>query len=151
MRVILDSNILARAVYSVGGPAEEVFQRLTVPPHVLIISDFLLTELHRILHYPRLKLIHGFDDEKIVQIISIVKTAAACIKVRPEDIVRVVPFDSDDDNIVAATVSAGADILCTRNRHFYNEAVITYCRRFAVEIMDDVELLARMRQHDINL
>jgi uncharacterized protein len=150
MRVVLDSNILARAVYSVGGPAEEVVQRLTVPPHLVIISDFLLAELRRILHYPRLKRMHGFDNEKIEHVVTIIETAAVRIEVREDDVVRVVPDDLDDDYIVAAAVSAGADILCTRNRHFYHEEVIAYCRRHAVEIMDDVELLARLRENDAN-
>ena len=65
MRAVLDFNVLARAVYSVGGPAEEVALRLTVPPHVLIVSDFLLMELRRVLRYPRLRRVHGFDDQKI--------------------------------------------------------------------------------------
>ena len=29
MRATLDSNVLARAVYSVGGPAEEIVRRLS--------------------------------------------------------------------------------------------------------------------------
>ena len=63
MRAVLDSNVLARAMYSLGGPAEEVVRRLTVPPHVIIVSEFLLNELRRVLRYPRLRQVHGFDDE----------------------------------------------------------------------------------------
>ena len=50
MRAVLDSNVLARAVYSVGGPAEELARRLVVSPHELIVSEFLLAELRRVLH-----------------------------------------------------------------------------------------------------
>jgi len=49
MRAVLDSNVLARAMYGVGGPAEESVRRLTAPPHVLIVSEFLLRELRRVL------------------------------------------------------------------------------------------------------
>jgi hypothetical protein len=37
MWALLDSNVLARAVYSVGGPAEEVVKRLAISPHVVIL------------------------------------------------------------------------------------------------------------------
>lgn len=146
MRAVLDSNVLARAVYSVGGPAEEVVQRLTAPPHTLIVSSFLLEELRRVLGYPRLRRVHGFDDERIDRAVAALESAAERIETREEDVIRVVPADPDDDWIVAAAVSVAADVLCTRNKHLYHEAVVAYCREHAIEIMDDVELLGRLRE-----
>jgi putative PIN family toxin of toxin-antitoxin system len=146
MRVLLDSNVLARAVYSVGGPADECVRRLTNPPHVLVVSQFLLDELCRVLRYPRLQRVHGFDDRKIERVVAALESAAARVETREEDLVPIVPHDPDDDPIVAAAIAGGADILCTRNRHLYHAAVVAHCRRHAVEIMDDIELLARLRK-----
>jgi putative PIN family toxin of toxin-antitoxin system len=148
MRAVLDSNVLARAVYSAGGPAEEAVRRLTAPPHVLIVSNFILTELGRALRYPRLLRVHGLDDEKIDRAVAALESAASSIEIRGEDVVRVVPHDADDDHVVSAAVLAGADVLCTRNKHFYHEAVLAYCRAHAIEIMDDVQLLGRLRQSE---
>lgn len=145
MRAIIDSNVLARAVYSVGGPAEEAVRRLTVPPNVLVVCSFLLAELRRVLRYPRLQALHGFDDQKIERAVAAIETAAAYVEIAEENVVRVVPHDPDDDYLVAAAVAAKADAICTRNKHLYHEAVVTYCRQHAVEIMDDVGLLARLR------
>ncbi len=146
MRVVLDSNVLARAVYSVGGPAEECVRRVSSPPHVLIVSKFLLEELRRVLRYPRLQRVHGFDNQKIERVVSALEIAAAYVELREENVVRVVPHDPDDDHIVAAAVVGGAEFLCTRNRHLYHEAVTDYCRQHAIEILDDIELLDRLRK-----
>ena len=54
MRVVVDSNVLARAVHSVGGPAEEVVRQLKKPSHALLVSAFILDELRRVLRYPLL-------------------------------------------------------------------------------------------------
>jgi putative PIN family toxin of toxin-antitoxin system len=146
MRAVLDSNVLARAVYSAGGPAEEVVRRLTAPPHVLILSEFLLQELRRVLRYPRLRRAHGLDDQEIERAVTVLESAAARVEMREEDVIRVVPHDPDDDRVVACAVAAGADVLCTRNRHLYHEAVVSRCRQDGIEVMDDVELLVRLRK-----
>src|ERR1035441_1041704 len=38
-------------------------------------------------------------------------------------------------------VAAGADVLCVRDRHFYDPAVVAFCRREDIWIMDDLTLL----------
>src|SRR4030088_3108200 len=65
MRAPLDTNILARATFSRTGPARRVVEELTVPPHELILSEAVLSELDRILRYPRVRDFHGFDDARI--------------------------------------------------------------------------------------
>jgi len=58
MRVVLDTNILARSSYRLEGPAAEVLERVTAPPHVLILSAASLEELARVLDYPRFRAFH---------------------------------------------------------------------------------------------
>ena len=66
MRVVLDSNILARAAHNPAGPAGELLNRLCTAEHVLIVSPFILDELDRVLRYPRLRPLHGLSDNAIV-------------------------------------------------------------------------------------
>ena len=58
---------------------------------------------------------------------------------------RIVPGDADDDWLVALAVHGQADVICTRNRDLFHADVLAYCRGQGVEVMNDLDLLARLR------
>jgi len=64
MRVVLDTNILARAYTGPSGPAAEVLRVITAPD-LLVVSPFILSELTRALGYDRLRRMHGRDEAGI--------------------------------------------------------------------------------------
>lgn len=63
MRIVLDTNVLARAVGSPAGPAAELFERIAAE-HVLGVSSELLAELSRVLGYERA--IEIMDDVQLL-------------------------------------------------------------------------------------
>ena len=65
MRVVLDTNILARATPGPDSLSREIVRRVREAPHVLILSPCLLSELSRVLGHERLRRAHGLDDEVI--------------------------------------------------------------------------------------
>jgi hypothetical protein len=65
--------------------------------------------------------------------------------VEPEIGRPVVLSGPKDDPVVYTAVAAGADVLCVRDRDFYVRNVITFCRRYGVEIMDEIRLLSMLR------
>lgn len=146
MRVVLDTNILARAAGSRGGPAGELFEQIAAN-HVLVVSLELLSELARILSYDRVRRMHQLSEVGINAFIESIESGASVVPL-PNPLPRVVPYDPDDDVVVAAAITGGVEVLCTRNRHLFHEDVVAYCRQHAIEIMDDLELLARLRRHD---
>ena len=64
-RVVLDSNVIARAVMSPNGLAADLLTQLVKSEHQLCTSDFMLAELVRVLSYSRLQKRHRLDDQKI--------------------------------------------------------------------------------------
>ena len=49
--------------------------------------------------------------------------------------------DPNDDPVLYTAVAAGADILCVKDRHFFEPNVVAFCAREDIQVMDDVSLL----------
>jgi hypothetical protein len=58
----------------------------------------------------------------------------------------VVLADPTDDPIIYTAVDGQVDVLCAMDRDFYAPAVVAFCRQRGIEIMNDVELLRRLRR-----
>lgn len=144
MRVVLDTNILARAAHNPTGPAGEALEFLGKPEHVLILSSFILDELDRVLRYPRLRQLHGLDETEIEKYVQSLADAALVVQITTA--AGTVAADPDDDPIVATAEAGKADVLCTLDRHLHRPDVVDYCRHQAVDVLTDVELLQRLRQ-----
>jgi uncharacterized protein YacL (UPF0231 family) len=44
--------------------------------------------------------------------------------------------------VVYTALAAGADVLCVRDRHFYDANVVAFCGREDIRVMDELALLA---------
>ena len=145
MRIVLDTNILARAnPYSKGVAGALLLTILDSAEHVLVLSPFLLRETEQVLNYPRLQAIWPlarFDIERYTQALHDFAEL-----VNPEIGPRLVPNDVEDDPVLETAFHGRADVLCTLDRHLHHRAVLESCRKRAVEILTDVELLSRLRK-----
>jgi putative PIN family toxin of toxin-antitoxin system len=145
MRIVLDTNVLTRAARGGGGPAEAALLLAIAEPHQLVTSLYLLDELSRAIRYDRVRRMHGLDDEGIDAFVERVASASIIVPIPPTGTDAVVPSDPDDDPIVATARLGKADVLCTLDRDLRNPLVVTYCWRFGIRVLTDVELLALLR------
>ena len=145
MRVLLDSNILARATPGRSGAAT-VLLSLIRPPHLLILSPFLLVELSRVLRYDRVRALHGLDDDAIDAYVLALQQNAFVVDVPSLTSPEIVPHDPDDDPIVATAIIGKADVLCTLDRHIRDVSVKKYCAEHGISVLTDVELLRQLKQ-----
>lgn len=143
MRIVLDTNVLARATPGKAGPAAAV--RLAIrPPHLLVLSPYLLTELGQVLRYDRVRRMHGMADERIDQYLASLQLDALVVDMAAAH-GTIVPNDPKDDPIVMTAVSGRADVLCTLDKHLRHPDVVRFCANHGVRVLDDVELLAELR------
>lgn len=146
MRIVLDTNILARAASGPPSPAGELLKLCLQAPHVLCVSPFLISELSRVLRYDRVRRIHGMPDQAIDQFLLDLQIASLTVDIQDETATGVVAHDPDDDPIVATAMAAKSDVLCTLDRHLRTASVVAFCDQQGIEIISDVELLARLRR-----
>jgi putative PIN family toxin of toxin-antitoxin system len=103
MRLVLDTNVLARVVISPKGLAAELFDRVRLE-HILVSSAEMLAELTRVLSYDRLRKLHRLDDRAIEDFVRYVERGSALVGL-PADIPSIVAADPDDDVVVATQSS----------------------------------------------
>jgi len=147
MRVLLDTNVLVRATGRANSPARALFLRLLDAPHAIVASHFLLDELRRVLRYPRVQRMHGLSPQEAEQFVRDLEASAEVVDVATAPSFRV-PYDPDDDPIVAASVYGRVDVLCTLDRHLRRSEVVAYCAAFNTRVLTDVELLAELHTQD---
>jgi uncharacterized protein len=148
MRVVLDTNILARAAFSQFGPAGELLERIRSPDHSLIASEFILAELNRVLRYPRLAALHRFNEAEITRYVDDIRFLSSVVEITVGDLEPVVSNDPDDDPVIATAIVGRAECLCTRDRHFDRAEVRDSCNRFGIRVLTDLELLSELRELD---
>ncbi|MBL8814954.1 MAG: putative toxin-antitoxin system toxin component, PIN family [Planctomyces sp.] len=143
MRIVLDSNILARAACGPPSPAAELLIRTLRSPYTICMSPVLLDELNRILRYDRVRKMHRMQDSEIDAFIDHLRLS--CLMVEPTKSKTPVSTDPDDDWVIATALQAESKVICTLDRHLKTAAVIEYCQQRGIEVLSDVELLARLK------
>lgn len=146
MRVVIDTNVLVRATKNATGPAREVLRHFESEAHVLVLSQFILTELVRVLNYDRVRALHGLLPEECRQFVVSLQQVADVVDVPQGSADGSIPADPDDDPVFGTAVIGQADVLCTLDRHFLHPDVQTHCSAHRVRIVTDVELLALPRR-----
>ncbi|SRR5579871_840860 len=140
MRLVVDINVLARAHPKALGPARRLLQNIWLDGHVLIISDPLFQELERVLLYPRMLRRSGLTPDEIDTFLWEVVQQAEIVT--PAPVPAAVLRDPTDEPVLGTALAGKADVLCTNDLDFYDEAVRTFATGSGIKIMSDLELLA---------
>ena len=139
MRIVFDTNVLARAHQLADGPARRVLLYVVAGSDVLILSQHLLQELERILAYPRLLKRSGmtpFDISEYLEYLARASTLVDPLPI-PEDVLR----DGTDYPVLGTALAGKADVICTRDADFFAETVQRFSAAHGIRILTDVELL----------
>lgn len=143
-RIVLDSNLIARAVISPNGLAAEILFRVLTEDHLICSSNFMLAELDRILRYPRLRKVHGLTDAQILEFVASIQVSSFVVDV---DIttVRRITRDINDDPIIETAIQSKAAILCSNDKDVLDATVVDFCMPYGIQVLNDVSLIKFLR------
>jgi hypothetical protein len=143
MRITCDANVLVRAAVRPAGPARAALEQFLQPPHVLVLSQWILDEVRRVLSYHRLQKQARLTAEQIEVFVSMLSQASDTVVL--EEPVPKLTNDADDDFVLATAVQGKADVLCSRDRHLRHADVSAYCEMHSLRVLTDTEFLTQMR------
>ncbi len=144
-RIVLDTNIIARALVSPHGLAAEIFQRVLSKDNLLCTSGFMLAELDRVLRYPRFRKIHSLSDSEIEDFVRSVQHVALVVDVEATQTASITR-DRDDDPVIATAIRTKSKYLCSVDKDIHALDVIEHCLAFGVEVVSDVALIKILRE-----
>jgi putative PIN family toxin of toxin-antitoxin system len=143
VRIVLDSNILVRAFANSNGFAYKLLLAVLRDSHKLLLSNEMLSEVTRVLRYPRLAMDHGENEEAIYEFIGWLRQSAEWV---PGDPFTVAPIRDAQDVIVLQTALIGeANILCTMDRDFFEPPASIFLESRGIEVLTDAQLMQRVK------
>lgn len=120
IRVVIDANVYASALMNPSStPAKAVNRVISEEKFQLVISDMILDELKRILHYPKIRVRIKGSNDQLDFWIETLSTIAYVIEPRYSYPV-IVEEDPDDDIYVIAAIESRARYLVSGDKHLIN-------------------------------
>ena len=143
MRIVLDTAILVRGNGSSKGLARDLLLSIVESDHVLLLSNEMLYELAKVLRYPRMLALHGLSDKRIYDYIGFLREAGEIVVPNP---VLVTPIRDVNDTVIMQTAIIGdADVLCTKDRDFFEPPAEAFLRKAGIAVLDGISLIHRLR------
>ena len=146
-KIVLDTNIIVRAVASPSGLASELLRRTISDGNLLCTSNFMLAELDRVLRYPRVRKVHGLSDPDIEDFVRSVQQVALVVEVDAVKSLRITR-DKDDDPVIETALRTKADYLCSIDKDIGAKDVVDHCKAVGLEVVTDITLIAILRNQD---
>ncbi len=141
MRIVFDTNVLARAHQRAQGPARRALLHVISGSDDLVISPYLVWELERVLTYPRLLKSSGLTTSDVTEYLEAL--ALISFFVTPESVPGSLLRDPSDEPILGTALAGRAEYLCTRDADFYEERVLRFCSARGIRVLTDLEFLEK--------
>jgi putative PIN family toxin of toxin-antitoxin system len=143
VRVVFDTNVLARAHQRADGPARRALLEVISRSDVLVILPYILVELERVPTYPRLLKRSGLTTADIGEYLEGL-SQIACV-VAPAHVEETFLRDPTDAAILGTAIAGRADVLCTRDEDLFAEKIQQFCTECGIRVLTELELLKILR------
>jgi putative PIN family toxin of toxin-antitoxin system len=115
MQVVLDANVLVNAVISSRGAPAQILRLWEEERFDVLVSQPILEELERVLHYPRIQQKYDLLEEDVATFLRFMRSGA--IIVEPNDKITVIERDPTDNRYLECAVAGGASYIVSGDQH----------------------------------
>jgi putative PIN family toxin of toxin-antitoxin system len=144
VKIVLDATVLIRAHNRSKALARRLLHEILEHGHRLVLSNEMISEAVRVLRYPAFQSLYGLTEADLLDYAQFLQSVSDVVildtQYRP-------PFlrDPNDANVLQTAERGEADILCTHDRDFYEDAaVLSFCATRGIEVCTEETLIARL-------
>jgi len=135
LRAVMDTNVLVSGVLWRGVPFE-LLRWAEKDSLVIYISLEILSEVHRVLHYPKFQ--QYIDNQQVSPGELFAKIVSLCTIIQADQVVKGVCSDADDEKFLSCALAANVKVLVSGDRHLldlkqYQSVRILTAREFYKE------------------
>ncbi len=114
-RAVLDANVLVSGILSPKGAPAKVLTAWQAEQFHLVLSEAVLDEINRVLHYPRIATRHRWSEERLQGFIE--DLAHLAIMTPGAAYLAVIAEDPPDDRYLECAIEGEADYIVSGDQH----------------------------------
>jgi len=118
IKVVLDANQFVSALLKQASNSSLIIDLVHSEDVRLLVSEKIITEIDRVIRYPKVKKIHRRSDSNldafIIKIVRVAQMVPGTLKL------RVIEEDPTDDKYLECAIEGGADFIISGDRHLKN-------------------------------
>jgi uncharacterized protein len=129
LKAVIDTNQFVCGMINAQGPSAQMLDLWRRQEFILITSDEILREIHKVMHYPKIMRKYGLTEEEIDELLHTVEHYAIVLGHLPK--LKFIREDPDDDKFLACAVAAEVDYIVSGDVHllslrsFQNIPIVT--------------------------
>jgi len=122
MRVVLDTNVLISALFKRESTSAQILSLWRAGELELLVSPEVLSELQRVLAYPRIQKRLIYTEQEVKRFIDLLATTGTLLS--PQETFNAVKDDPHDDKFVILAMVGQAEYLVSGDSHLLTVASI---------------------------
>ena len=115
LKVVLDTNVIISGTIMDHGATFQILKSWERGDFFTIISEPILREVEKVLHYPRIKEKRHLTELDIEAVLNVLKTYSINTPAKMK--IDAIPEDPQDDKFITAAIEGEADYIVSGDRH----------------------------------
>jgi putative PIN family toxin of toxin-antitoxin system len=143
VKIVADATVLIRAHNRSKAIARRLLHDILERGHRLVLSNEMINEVIRVLRYPHFQNLYGLSEADLLEYAQFLQEVSDIVILDPQ---YRAPFmrDPNDTDVLQTAECGEADILCTHDGDFYDEAVLSFCATRGIEVCTEKTLVVRL-------